>query len=409
VEILFARQPIYDRKLRMIGYELLYRSATKSNEGLGTDGDTATASVLIGTFLNCGIENITNRKLGFINFTDNLLKSDTIRLLPTKYLVIEILETIDPNDETLNTCSQLRKLGYTIALDDFVYNESTERLIKYANILKMDFLASTDQQLSDIVKKYKKKGKKFLAEKIETKEQFEKAKAYGYDYYQGYYFSRPVLIHKKVLMPLHINTLQVLGLLQNDDCDIHKVAKILNYDPGMTHKLFMLANSVTYGGRHRIKNVNHALMRVGIKELRTWILFILMHGMHAEKADELIRQSIIRARIAENICQLKNLNAAADFSLLGLFSLLDAIMDVPFETIFLTVKIPEHVEAALLSPGNDKYGFLVRLLNAYDKGDWTTAEEAANCIELSLEEYGTIYFNAIQWCDGKYKNLYSIN
>jgi EAL and modified HD-GYP domain-containing signal transduction protein len=406
VEILFARQPIYDRNLRVIGYELLYRSVIDLNENLEADGDIATASVLIGAFLNCGIENITNRKLGFINFADNLLKSDIIKLLPNKHLVIEILETIDPSDEILDICGQLKKLGFTIALDDFVHNESTEKLVKYAKILKMDFLTSTNRQLHEIVQKYKKKGKKFLAEKIETREQFDKAKAYGYDYFQGYYFSKPVLIHRKVLMPLQSNALQVLGLLQDDDCDVRKVAQILNYDPGMTHKLFMLANSVAYGGRHRIRNISHALMRVGLKELRTWILFILMHGMHQDKADELIRQSIIRARIAEDICATKNLDADTScFSLLGLFSLLDAIMDVPFRTIFLSVKIPEHIEAALLNPGDDIYGCVVQLLSAYDRGDWAAAEEAGGHIKLSLKEYGAIYFNAIQWCDSRYKSF----
>jgi len=409
MNIVVARQPIYDKKLNVIAYELLYRRNTKLNEYSEPDDNLATVSVIIGTLLNGGLENITDNKFGFINFTDSLLKNDAIRLLSSKHLVIEILETVDPTDEVLNACDELIKLGYTIALDDYVYTDSTKKFIKYAKIIKMDFQNTTDDMLKTIVKKYKKSGIKFLAEKIETKKDFIKAKLFGYSYFQGYYFCRPELVENKVLLPLQMAALQVYEMLRDDNCDINKLTEIISYDPGMLYKLFRLANSVEYGGRYITKHANLAVMRIGLKELRTWILFILMHGMNTEKPDELIKQSIIRARAAEEICVRTKLSSdISGFSMLGLFSLLDALLDIPFNVILSSINIHEKIKAALMdSDANDDiYSIVIRFIRAYDNANWEEAVKAGKHINLSIEEYGNIYLNTIKWCDSMYKNIF---
>jgi len=406
MNINIARQPIFDKNLRVVAYELLYRNNPKENAYSGVDGDFSTVSVIMGTFLNGGFESMTDNKLGFINFTGTLLKNDTVKLLPVKYLVIEILETIEPTEEIFSACNDLKNLGYTIALDDYVHSETVEGFIKYAKIIKMDFLSSTDDQLKDIVKQYKNKGIKFLAEKIETKEDFLKAKKMGYTYFQGYYFCRPALIENKVLLPLQINALQLLGMLQDDNSNINRMAQIIDYDPGMKYNLFRLANSVMYGGRHKIKQTNVAIARIGLSELRTWMLFVIMHGMHMDKPNELIKQSMIRARASEEICLRKRLSSnASGFSILGLFSLLDAIMDAPFKVILSSINIPDNIKNALMDPcdNNGVYCSVLRLLQAYDNADWEEAERVCAHIDLPLEEYGEIYINAIKWCDSMYK------
>ena len=409
MNIVVARQPIYDKKLNVVAYELLYRRNTKINEYSEADDNLATVSVIIGTLLNGGLENITDNKLGFINFTDSLLTNDAIRLLSAKHLVIEILETVNPTEEVLNACEELMNLGYTIALDDYIYTDLTRRFIQYATIIKMDFQNSTDDKLKNIVKKYKKSGIKFLAEKIETKKDFIKAKSFGYNYFQGYYFRRPELVENKVLLPLQVAALQVYEMLRDDNCDINKLIEIISYDPGMLYKLFRLANSVIYGGRYTTKQANLAIMRIGLKELRTWILFILMHGINTEKPDELIKQSIIRARAAEEICVKKKLsNDVSGFSMLGLFSLLDALLDIPFNVILSSINIHDKIKAALMDPdaNDDIYSIVIRFIRAYDNADWEGAAKAGALINLSIEEYGNIYLNTIKWCDSMYKNIF---
>jgi len=401
LDIAIARQPIYDKKLKVFAYELLYRNSSHKNACDEKDGDFATASVLAGAFLSCGIESLTDKKKGFINFTDALLSIESIKTLPSRYLGIEILESTKPTPEALKACSELYDLGYTIVLDDYTLGGPCDEFVKYAKIIKVDFLTSTDEHAWSVVKQYQHKGIQFVAEKIETKEAYEKARAYGYDYFQGYYFSRPAIIKSTLISPLHINVLRVLSLLRDEDCDINEVAGVIKYDPGIAHNLYRLANSVAYGAGQKVSTLKDAIMRIGLSELRVWLFFILTYSMYSEKPHELVKQSILRARAAEEICNYKNLGDNPGFSLIGLFSLLDTIMDAPLETILSSIPMPEKLKEALINPGKDIYGAVINMIRAYDKADWNEAEQSGGQIDLSLNEYGKIYMDSLVWCDNK--------
>ena len=410
MDIYIARQPIYDKELKVAAYELLYRSKLGESAYSAADGDVSTASVILGAFLDGGFESMTDNKPGFVNFTDSLLKSEAVTMLPAKRLVIEILETVEPTQEVLAACEKLAELGFSMALDDYVLTDSTEGFIQFAKIIKMDFLNSTDDQLKNIVRSYKGKNISFLAEKIETKEDFLKAKSYGYTFFQGYYFSRPTLVENKVLLPLQINAMQVLEMLHDDNCDVQKMAKIIDYDPGMRFKLLRLANSVGYGALHKTNQTGTAIARIGLTELRTWMLFVLMHGSNMEKPNELIKQSMVRAIAAEEICIRKKLDTdSSGFSLLGLFSLLDAIMDAPFDVILSSINIDDRIKATLVNPGDkgSVYDTVFQFIHAYDNADWKEAESIGSKIGLTLDEYGDIYLNSIILCDEMY-NRYKI-
>ena len=205
MDILIAMQAIYDKNFEIYAYELLYRSSVEINEYTETNGDIATSLVIVGTMLGGGIENMTDQKIGFINFTDNMLKSDLLKLMPPRHLGIEILETAEPTEDALDACRKLRDLGHKITLDDYVLNGKSHKFAEYADIIKVDFLNSDDRQIMSIVKKYKRKGVKFIAEKIETEEDYDKAQKYGFDYFQGYYLSKPSYISCNELMELQTN------------------------------------------------------------------------------------------------------------------------------------------------------------------------------------------------------------
>jgi len=401
LDILIARQPIYDKRLKVFGYELLYRNNRQKNSFNEQSRDYATASVIAGAFLNFGIESLTDQKIGFINFTDKFLDVECIKTLPARHLGIEILESTIPTSESLKACNELSNLGYTLALDDYVIDSVSDEFLQYAKIIKVDFLSSSDEHARAVVKRHKGKGIKFIAEKIETKEAYEKAKAYGYNYFQGYYFSRPAMITSTLVSPLHINVLRLLSLMRDDDCDIHEIADIITYDPGMVHKLFRLANSVAFGAAQKVDNLNTAIMRIGLSELRLWLFFMLTHNIYSEKPSELVKQSMLRARAAEEISKHKNLGDNPGFSLVGLFSMLDAIMDAPFDMILSGIPMPDKLKNALTNPERDTYGSVVSLLRAYDRADWNEAEQSGKNIDLSLAEYGKIYLDAVSWCDRK--------
>ena len=339
--------------------------------------------------------------MGFINFTDNFLAADCIKTIPARQLGIEIPEAATPTPELLNACIELSNLGYTLALDDNFVDNVSDEFSQYVRIIKVDFLKSTDAHARAVVKKYKSKGTKFIAEKIETKEAYEKAKDYGYDYFQGYYFTRPAVITSTLISPLHINVLRLLSLMRNDDCDINEIARVIKYDPGMVHKLFRLANSVVYSADQKVDTLNDAIIRVGLGELRLWLFFMLTHNIYSEKPNELVKQSMLRARAAEEISRQKNLGDSPGFSLIGLFSLLDAIMDAPFDMILSDIPMPEKLKDALMKSDGDTYGYVINLIRAYDRADWNEAEQSGENIDLSLDEYGKIYLDAVEWCDNK--------
>jgi EAL and modified HD-GYP domain-containing signal transduction protein len=401
MEIHIARQPIYDKNLKVFAYELLYRSNAEADSYTGNpDPDAATISVIIDAFLSIGIETVTNNVPGFINFTGNLLESGIAKLLPREYLGIEILESVAPSAQILAACRELRDAGYIIVLDDYSHDNSSRRFIRYADIIKMDFLESTDEQLRLIVETHKSSGLKFIAEKVETEADYLKAVQYGYDYFQGYYFNRPSLVRGKDILPRQVSALKVFNLLQDSACDIGDLVAVIGADPGMAYKLLKLANSVVYGGRNRITNLTSAIVRIGLKELQTWIVYLMMHGTNKDKPDELIRQSMLRAWAAEEICKAKALNGPpSDFSLMGLFSLMDVIMDTPFDVIVSHIKISDDVTSALIDPGDDAYGATIRVIRSYDDADWDGAKRAGSLIGMSLEEYQDIYLLAIKKCD----------
>jgi EAL and modified HD-GYP domain-containing signal transduction protein len=406
MEIVIARQPIYDKSLKVFAYELLYRSSAESKEYTAVDGEAATASVVAGTFLNHGVENVTDGKIGFINFTADFLKSDIIKTLPKEYLAIEILETVEVNEDILLACENLKELGYTIVLDDYELTPETQSLIDYADIIKMDFMNTSDNMLKAIVNKYDRKGIKFLAEKIETEEDFKKAKAYGYEYFQGYYFSKPTILQNRLVTPLQANAIKVIEIMRDEHCKVSDIAEVISYDPAMTYNLFKLANSAAFSAR-KVRAINTAIARIGLQELRTWVLFILMHDMNIKKPNELIRQSTARARVAEIICVKKKLGGKiSDYSLMGLLSLLDVIMDTSFDEICSSMaNIPEHIKNALIDPGNDNYGCIIKMIRAYDDARWEEAEEAGENIDVTLGEYGEIYLDALKWCDNRYHDV----
>ena len=203
MDILVARQPIYDLNLNVFSYELLYRGSKEDNFYNGADADSSTYRVIVNSFLDIGIEKLTDYKRGFINFTEKILLSGIVSIFPKDFIGVEILENINPTDEILNVCANLKEAGYMIVLDDFVLTENSYRLLEIADIIKMDFLNSTDEELRSMVKKYKRRRLKFLAEKIETRERFDNAKEWGYSYFQGYYFNKPTIVSHKAIKPLY--------------------------------------------------------------------------------------------------------------------------------------------------------------------------------------------------------------
>jgi len=198
VDTFVARQPIIDRNEKIFAYELLFRQGHETSYS-SIDGDKATGDVISNSFLTIGMDTLTGGKRGFINFTTNLLKNKIAYSIPKEYVGIEILENVEPDQEIISACTQLKEAGYLIVLDDFVFEPKFWPLIKLADIIKVDFLSTDVHERGNIIQRLGSGKLKFLAEKVETRDDFEQALQMGYSYFQGYYFYKPVVISDKAI------------------------------------------------------------------------------------------------------------------------------------------------------------------------------------------------------------------
>ena len=403
MSVIIARQPIYDDKLNVFAYELLYRSGEAGNFYQGQDATESTKTVVLNTFIEIGIDKLTNGKYGFINFTEDLLKGDYIYFLPKKYLGVEILETVPCTDENLQACRELKNAGFLIVMDDFIYAEENISFIEVADIVKMDFLSTDDKILQSAPKLHKKK--MFLAEKIETEERFNLAKNWGYKYFQGYYFNKPTIITQKEVKPVYVNIAKILGKMNEYDFDVAEIAKVVEFDPAISYKLLKYANSVAFGGYKEATKINVAIARIGINEMRMFIMLLLSQCVAERKPVELVRQSIIRAKLCEQLAfKLKRANESQIFSMIGLYSLMDVMLEMPMEEVLENINVSAVIKDAILGLNDENaretpYLNALRLAAEYDNGEFDRMAGLLAKLNVTNYEFFDISVKAIKWCD----------
>ena len=302
MEVFLARQPILDRFNKLFAYELLFRDSER-NTYQGEDGDKATIDVIKNTFTNIGIEKVTGNKKAFINFTENILKSDIFEVLPPKSVIIEILEDIEPTGEIVELCRKLKKQGYVIALDDFVYSEKYLELFEIVDIIKVDFKITKGSERKNVINQVNSSRIKFLAEKVETIEDFNEAVTYGYEYFQGYYLSKPLMISGKKIAENKAIYIQILKEINNENFSIESMENLIKRDVSLSFKLLKLINSSYYSFTSEIKSLKQALALLGEKEIKKWLYLIVFQTMGENKPEVIIIDSLTRERFAEIIAK----------------------------------------------------------------------------------------------------------
>ncbi|MCK9443397.1 MAG: HDOD domain-containing protein [Tissierellaceae bacterium] len=397
MEIFLARQPIFDVDEGVFAYEILYRSG-KSNAFDGTEGDKASSEVIVNTFQTFGIENLSNQKPVFINFTENLIHDEVATLFPKELLVVELLEDIEPTKEIVEKCEELKKMGYKIALDDFLNLQGYDSLVELADIIKIDFMAMDREEIRDILLKFRKYDIEYLAEKVETRDEFEFAKTLGFKYYQGYFFSKPEIMSSKKLVPIKANYLQLVDIVnKKEGINFGKMAKIISRDLSLTYNLLRLVNSAAFGFRYKINTVKHGLVGLGEREIRKWIHLIVLNDMGSDRPDELTRQSLVRARFLELIAlKTKFISQSEDLFMVGLFSMLDVILKRPLENILEEIKATETVKEVLLK-GNNELETLYNMARLYEKGQWDEMLIYANHLNIDSDIIVSSYVDSLIW------------
>ena len=394
--VFVARQPIHDRNMNIFGYELLFREGL-DNYYSGINGDYASSKTLTNSFLVVGMGALTKGKRGFVNFTRNLIVNGIAELFPKELIAVEILEDVNPDEDVIDACKKLRSLGYRIVLDDFRYSAAMEPIIRLSDIIKVDILATPLSEQKELISRTTSKRIKFLAEKVETLEQYRQAIDLGYSYFQGYFFSRPVIVEGIDVPGYKLNYLQIIHEANKPDVDFSRLESIIKHDLSITYKFLLLINSAAFGFTSKINSIKQALALLGINEFRKWISLIAMSSMGDDKPRELISVSIIRARFCEEISGYTGMaEMSSDLFLMGMLSLIDAFIDRPIVEILEEIPVSDPVKQALLGKKN-LYRAVYELLLAYEHGNWERVSALAEVLKIEENVVSQVYFDAVTW------------
>lgn len=389
-----ARQPIFDARNRIHGYELLYRQGPENQ--FSGNGDQATRIMLDNTLL-FGMNALTGKSRAFVNCTRETLVEKLVTLLPPKLTVLEILESIEPDPVVIRACTELKKMGYRIALDDFIFRPGMEQLIEIADYVKVDFMASPPEERQRIREKITNKKTRLLAEKIETAEDFETALNEGYHYFQGYYFCRPVLLTNSEIPPNRLNYIAVLRALHQEPLDMSEIEMLVKREASLCYRLLRLVNSALFGLRQEVKSIMTALVAIGNEEFRKLASIAIATELNEEQPIELLVLALARARFCELGAKIADEDPTEQY-LLGLFSLLPAILRMRMEDIVPLLPLRTDIIAALTGESNHARRLLA-CLEQYEQGNWP--ECSALCAAMGIPEAEVVenYTQAVRWAE----------
>ena len=396
MDVYVARQPIFDSNNNSVGYELLFRNNLE-NKYTGQDGDKSTLEVINNTFFTIGLNNVIAGKKAFINLSDTLLKSDFITALPSRYVVIEILETVEPTIEIIKRCKELKSKGYTLALDDFVFHPKYNQLLDIVDIIKVDFTITIGAERKQIFDLVKNKKIKFLAEKVETKQEYLEAMSYGYTYYQGYFFCKPEILTQKDIPANKMIYLRLIKELNSKEFHPDKLEELIVKDASITYKLLKMINSSAFSIKHKVSSMKLAIAMLGEEEMIKWLYMLVIRGIGVDNSNELITLSLERAKFCEQIAVLSNnKNIAFDAYLTGMLSTMDVILNSPMEKILDELLIGENIKIALTKETNI-LGIIYLLVKNYEIGNWNMVTILSRDLNINESDIGSTYFDVLSW------------
>ncbi len=396
MDIFLARQPIFDSHLQVQAYELLFRSGWK-NFFLHSDPNEATSQVIADSLLVFGMEKLTAGCKAFINVTSDVLLARSVLLLPPKFVTVEILETVKPDKEVLAACLELKQKGYEIVLDDFVYRDELQSLMKLADIIKIDVLASNEDEQAAIIDRARPLGIRLLAEKVETHDGFKRAVEMGFTLFQGYFFSKPVILSRKDIPGIKLHYLKMFQQINRPDLEFQEIEETIKRDVSLTLKMLRYINSAFFGLHTEVHSIHHALDLLGEKEIKKWASLIAIGRMGEDRPKELVISALVRAKLCESVALVfQNRERAQDFFLMGLLSVVDALIGRPLPEVLLAIPIEQEIKAALIE-SSGPFSPVLEIVRAYEKGDWDRFSAYSRKMDLEEAKVPALYLQAVDW------------
>jgi c-di-GMP-related signal transduction protein len=397
-----GRQPILNRTQQIVGFELLFRSAESLLAASFLDIHVASASVIVNALSDFGFQDVLGRHKGFFNVTYEMLMSDAVELLPKEQVVIELLETIVADPEVVARCATLKSLGFTLALDDHVYSPAFHDIYQIIDIIKLDVLEIPPGELAGIVGQLRAWPLTLLAEKVESAEQYAVCAELGFDLFQGYYFARPVVLKQNRVDVAKLTMLQLMEQVMAE-LEISEIEETFKQNPGLTYNLLRLVNSVAIGLRVRIKTLRHALMVLGLEQLKRWITLALYANNDSNGAQSpLLELAAMRGRLMELLVQSLPSPGGRELSdrafMAGILSLIDVLFEVPMAELVEKLNLVDDVRGALLQRSGT-LGELLLLAEKLELTDFAGVNEHLEGCGITLDQLLAAQMETITWSD----------
>jgi c-di-GMP phosphodiesterase len=395
-----ARQPILDREARLVGYELLFRASREEREE-SLDDLQATSTVIVDGLLDVGLLDLVGGSLAYVNVSREFLLDVRPLPLPADRVVLELLEDQRVDDELIAVLRELRGQGFAIALDDFRFTPETELLLEFAQFVKVDVLEHMGSALADVVARLREHSTTLtlVAEKVETREDFERCCELGFDAFQGFFFAHPALVGRERMPSEGLGALRTMVELNATE-DFDELNRIITRDAGLSMRLLRYANSAFVALPRRVGSIHESLSWLGASSVRRFALMVALSGAR-DMPSELLVTALVRARMCQLLCDgCDDADGAASFTV-GLFSVADALANAPMQAIVEQLPFREDVADALLS-GDGRLGGLLRGVMAYQRGDFTAAAVLLRSRGRDIER---IYREAVKWADLSFAGL----
>ena len=396
--IFVARQPIFDRNQNIWGYELLFRHSGQAGTAQVTDPDVATAKVIADGF-SLALTGLPPGRRTLINFPQNLILRGTAYALPKDICVVEILETVQATPQIVEACRRIKEAGYVLALDDFVGQGGFEEILKLADIVKVEILGQPAPHIIKISQALKKSGIKLLAEKIEDQKAYQLTKSLGYEYFQGYFFSKPEIIPGRKISANQISKMRLLQALTREDVETKELAKIIEGDLSLSYRILRFMNSAAFGLAKKLTSVEQAVSLLGRRPLKQWIMVVSLSDLApTPRAEELSFQSIQRGRFLETLvgAMPKPMMPKDTAFLLGLFSKLDALLNQPMQQILGDLPLEDDIKSALVGQQNPARK-LLNFLESVEVGAWDATTEALAAYGVNQADAAVLYAKSTSW------------
>ena len=398
--LFIARQAIYNDQNTVMGYELLYRK-NEINRAIFSDGNQASCETIINSFMHVGIDNLTGSALAFINLPYDFIVNEKLTPMFENQCVLEVLEDIQATDEIINGIKRLKKQGYRIALDDFIFKEDLVPLIEMADFIKIEVNnknADEIKQQLDLLKSY---DAEIIAEKVETIEIHNTCILLGFKYMQGYYFSHPQIVKQKNVPTNKTVALNLIQQLQEPDVDYDKLEVILSQDVALSYKLLRYINSAAFPLRREIDSLKDAVVLLGINNVKSWVSLLLMSKIVNDQPEELIVTAMVRAKMCELLAEKINPEIKPQMFIIGLFSILDVLMETPMIDLLDTIILSGSIKMALLDRFGE-HGEIYNMVLLHESQQW---EDLIKTTDMDPEIFTVAYIESVLWADTSIKAL----